>query len=348
MNTIDLRSDTVTWPTTAMREAMYTAPVGDDVYGEDPTVIALEAEAAAMLGKEAGLFVASGNMGNLVALLTHCGRGEEIIVGKQAHIVRYEAGGSAAVGGIHTNQIEVQPDGTLPLEAIRESIRVENDHFPRTHLICLENTQGTIGGIPLSVAYTEQVGELAREHNLKVHVDGARFFNAATALGVSAAELAAPVDSVTFCLSKGLCAPVGSVLVGSTAFIKEARRSRKVIGGGMRQAGVLAAAGLIALREMTSRLGEDHANARTLAEGLAQIPCIQIDLSRVQTNMVFFDLHPEARLTPAELTERLKAEYDIYINAYPGKARTFRAVTHYWITPERIEITLDAIRTLLA
>jgi threonine aldolase len=348
MNTIDLRSDTVTWPTPAMREAMFNAPVGDDVYGEDPTVKALEAEAAAMLGKEAGLFVASGNMGNLVALLTHCGRGEEIIVGRQAHIVRYEAGGSAAVGGIHSQQLEVQPDGTLPLEAIAEAIRVENDHFPRSRLICLENTQGTIGGIPVSTAYTAQVSELAHAHGLKLHIDGARFFNAATALGVPVKELAAPADSVTFCLSKGLCAPVGSVLVGSAAFIQEARRSRKVIGGGMRQAGILAAAGLIALREMTLRLGEDHANARALAAGLAQIPCVQIDLSRVQTNMVFFDLHPDARLTPAALSERLKTEYNIYINAYPGKARTFRAVTHYWITPEHIQTALHALRTLLA
>jgi threonine aldolase len=348
MNTIDLRSDTVTWPTPAMREAMFNAPVGDDVYGEDPTVNALEAEAAAMLGKEAGLFVASGNMGNLVALLTHCGRGEEIIVGKQAHIFRYEAGGSAAVGGIHPHTIEVQPDGTLPLDLIEETIRVEDDHFPRTRLICLENTQGTVGGIPVSAAYTTQVGELARRHGLKLHIDGARFFNAATALGISVKELADPADSITFCLSKGLCAPVGSVLVGSAAFIRDARRSRKVIGGGMRQAGVLAAAGLVALQEMTGRLGEDHAHARTLAEGLAAIPCIQIDLSRVQTNMVFFDLHPGAHLTPDELSERLKTEYNIYINAYPGKARTFRAVTHYWITPERVEITLDAMRTLLA
>jgi threonine aldolase len=347
MNTIDLRSDTVTWPTPAMREAMANAPVGDDVYGEDPTINELEAEAAALLGKEAGLFVASGTMGNVTAALTHCRRGEEMIVGKQAHMFRYEAGGSAALGGIHPNTIEVEQDGTLPLEKIRAAVRGDDPHFPRTRLICLENTQGTIGGIPITAEYTDRVGSIAQEYGLKLHIDGARIFNAAAALGTTAAELVAAADSVSFCLSKGLCAPVGSVLVGSHEFIAEARRTRKQLGGGMRQAGVLAAAGLIAIRQMTSRLTIDHANARTLAEGLAEIPGIHIDLSKVQTNMVFFDLLEDAPVTPEAFSERLKNDYNIRMNPYPGFTRRFRAVTHYWITEEQVETVLQAIRTLL-
>lgn len=347
MDVIDLRSDTVTWPTEAMRQAMAYAPVGDDVYGEDPTVNALEAEAAALLGKEAGLFVASGTMGNLTAALTHCGRGDEMIVGREAHMFRYEAGGSAALGGIHPHILDVQPDGTLPLEAIRRAIRGDNDHFPRTRLICLENTQGTIGGIPITAEYTAQVGALAREHGLKLHIDGARIFNAAVALGVPASQLVADADSVSFCLSKGLCAPVGSVLVGSHAFIRQARRVRKSLGGGMRQAGVLAAAGLVALRTMIDRLVEDHANACALAEGLAALPYIEIDGSRVRTNMVFFDLAQDAPIAPAALADRLRHEYHILLRPYPGYTHKFRAVTHYWVTRAHIEQTLEAMRALL-
>ncbi len=348
MDFIDLRSDTVTWPTAEMREAMANAPVGDDVYGEDPTVKQLEAEAAAMLGKEAGLFVASGTMGNVTAALTHCGRGEEMIVGREAHMFRYEAGSSSALGGIHPHIIDVQPDGTLPLEAIRRAIRGDNEHFPRTKLICLENTQGTIGGIPIGAEYTAEVGKIARAHGLKLHIDGARIFNAAAALGVPGRELVAPADSVSFCLSKGLCAPVGSVLVGSKAFIQEARRIRKSLGGGMRQAGILAAAGLIALRKMTTRLHEDHANACRLAEGLATMPHLRIDVSRVQTNMLFFDLEESAPVSPEAFSQRLKDEARVLVGPYPGYTRRFRMVTHYWITPERVEETLEAIRRVLA
>lgn len=348
MDYIDLRSDTVTWPTPEMREAMANAPVGDDVYGEDPTVNQLEAESAALLGKEAGLFVASGTMGNVTAALTHCGRGEEMIVGREAHMFRYEAGSSAALGGIHPHIIDVEPDGTLPLEAIRRAIRGDNEHFPRTKLICLENTQGTIGGIPISAGYTAEVGEMAREHGLKLHIDGARIFNAAAALGIPARELVAPADSVSFCLSKGLCAPVGSVLVGSKGFIKEAWRIRKSLGGGMRQAGILAAAGLIAVRTMTTRLYEDHANACRLAEGLAAIPHLSIDVSRVQTNMLFFDLEESAPVSPAAFSQQLKDEARVVIGPYPGYTRRFRMVTHYWITPERVEQTLEAVRRVLA
>lgn len=348
MDYIDLRSDTVTWPTPEMREAMANAPVGDDVYGEDPTIKQLESESAALLGKEAGLFVTSGAMGNTVATLTHCQRGEEIIVGREAHIFTFEAGNPATLGGIHSNPLDVKPDGTLDLDAIRRTIRVENDHFPRTRLIALENTQGTIGGIPITAEYTAQVGEIAHSHHAKLHIDGARIFNAAVALKTPAKELVAPADTVSFCLSKGLCAPVGSILVGTKDFIKEARRTRKSLGGGMRQAGILAAAGLISIRQMIDRLAVDHANARKLAEGLAAIPCVHVDLDSVQTNMVFFDLHPDAPLTADALKDKLKNDYNILINPYPGIPNKFRAVTHYWITRERINLTLEAIRTLLS
>jgi threonine aldolase len=345
MQMIDLRSDTVSWPTPAMREAMANAPVGDDVFGDDPTVIQLEAEGAAMMGKEAGLFVASGTMGNLTAALTHCGRGDEMIVGRSNHMVVSEAGSAAAYGGIQPYMLDVAPDGTMNLDAIRASIRKPDDHFPTTRLICLENTHGKMSGAPISAAYTAQVGEIAREHELKLHIDGARIFNAATALNTPVKILVEPADSVMFCLSKGLCAPVGSLLVGSEDFIRRARRIRKSLGGGMRQVGILAAAGVISLREMTTRLGEDHANARLLAEGLAAIPYVKIDLERVKTNMVFFNLTDDSPLNAAQMCERLKADYNIL--TYPMGERLFRMVTHYYITREGVEQTLDAIRTLL-
>lgn len=340
MDRIDLRSDTVTWPTPEMRQAMAEAAVGDDVFGEDPTVNALQDAAARRLGKEAGLLVASGTMGNLVAVLAHCGRGDEVILGDRAHTFVYEAGGIAALGGVHPHTVPVQPDGTLPLEAIEAAIRPDNVHMPATRLIALENTQGTVGGIPISKPYTDAVGELARAHGLALHIDGARIFNAATALNQDVADLVAAADSVTFCLSKGLCAPVGSVLVGSRDFIARAHRVRKQLGGGMRQAGILAAAGLIALDKMTLRLAEDHTNARRLAEGLAALPQIEIVLDRVQTNMVFFSLRPEVPLSAPELAERLK-RHNVWI--MDMGERGFRAVTHYWIRPQDVDHALSAI-----
>ncbi|NWF71020.1 MAG: low-specificity L-threonine aldolase [Chloroflexi bacterium] len=351
MEAIDLRSDTVSWPTPAMREAMANALVGDDVYGEDPTVNLLEAEAAALLGKEAALFVTSGTQGNLVSIFTHCGRGDEMILGREAHTFRYEAGSASGMGSVHPHILDVQPDGTLRLDQIENAIRGQNIHYPRTKLICLENTQGTVGGMALSVEYTAQVGALARRYGVKLHIDGARLFNAAAALAPddipgTARALAADADSVTFCLSKGLCAPAGSLVVGTRAFIDEARRTRKMLGGGMRQAGILAAAGLISIREMIYRLPQDHANARRLAEGLADIPGVRIDAARVQTNMMFFDLTPDAPINADTLAERLKTEYNIYLRPLYGG--TFRAVTHYWITRERVDCVLQAIRALLA
>jgi threonine aldolase len=346
VDTIDLRSDTVSWPTPEMREAMANAPVGDDVFGEDPTINLLQAKAAERLGKEAGLFVASGTMGNLVGVLAHCGRGDEVILGDKAHTFLYEAGGIAALGGVHSYPVPVQPDGTLPLDAIRDAIRPDNIHDPVTRLIALENTQGTVGGIPVPKSYIDAVGEIARAHELALHIDGARIFNAATALDCDVADLVEAADSVSFCLSKGLCAPVGSVLVGSHEFITQARRVRKLVGGGMRQAGILAAAGLIALDKMTLRLHEDHANARRLAEGLAQMPQIEIDLAHVQTNMVFFNVRPEAGITAPALAERLHNKHRIQILDM-GEYR-FRAVLHYWISAADVDQVLGAIQEELS
>ncbi len=348
MNTIDLRSDTVTVPTPEMREAMATAVVGDDVYGEDPTINELEATAAEMLGKEAALFVVSGTMGNLTSVLTHCGRGDEMILGKQSHIFRYEVASAAAYGGIQPNTIPVLPDGTMNLDDIRDNIRGENSHFPTTRLICLENTHGGAVGAPVTAAYVAQVAEIARANHLKLHVDGARLFNAAAALNTPARELVEHADSVSICLSKGLCAPVGSVIVGSREFIHRAHRVRKSLGGGMRQAGILAAAGLIALRQMTQRLHEDHANARLLAEGLAQLPGIDIDLNSVKTNMIFFALKPDAPLSIEELSEQLKVKYNILMRPYSVQDRSVRVVTHYWIRQEHVTAILHALRELLA
>ncbi len=348
METIDLRSDTVTWPTPAMRTAMANADVGDDVYGDDPTVNQLEADAATMFGKEAALFVTSGTQGNLTAVLAHCGRGSEIILGKMAHIFRSEAGSAAAFGGIQPNTLPVQADGTLELDEIQAAIRADDEHYPRTKLICLENTQAMAGGVPLTAEYITEVGKLAHTNNLKLHIDGARIFNAAAALNVPASELTAAADSVTFCLSKGLCAPAGSVLVGSREFIAEARRARKALGGGLRQAGILAAAGLIGLHEMTKRLSEDHDNACLLAEGLATLPYVELDPANVKTNMIYFKLDlSAASLSMPELVDRLKSEYNIIIGGHYRTPPNVRLLTHYWITRDRVEQVISAFRTLL-
>jgi len=343
MDRIDLRSDTVSWPTPEMRRAMAEAPVGDDVFGEDPTVNRLQERAAERLGKEAGLFVASGTMGNLVAVLAHCGRGDEVILGDRAHTHVYEAGGIAALGGVHPRAVPVQPDGTLPLDAIRAAIRPDDVHFPRTRLIALENTQGTVGGIPVPKSYIDAVGALAREHGITLHIDGARIFNAATALRCDVADLVSAADSVTFCLSKGLCAPVGSVLVGSRAFIDEARRARKIVGGGMRQAGILAAAGVVALETMVDRLADDHSRARRLAEGLALLPGISV--GPVHTNILYFSLDASCPLDGAGLAAALHERGILLPNRGP---RSFRAVTHCWISDADVECTLTAVAEIVA
>ncbi|MFZ2489408.1 MAG: low-specificity L-threonine aldolase [Anaerolineae bacterium] len=343
MSPIDLRSDTVTKPTSAMRQAMYDAEVGDDVLGDDPTVKRLEALAAERLGKEAGLFVASGTMGNLVSLLAQCHRGDEIILGDQAHIYIYEAGGSAAVGGLHPRIVPNRADGTLDLAQVEAVIRDANIHFPHTRLLALENTHNRCGGAALPVAYMDAASQLARRHGLRLHLDGARIFNAAIALGVDVQDLARGCDSVSVCLSKGLAAPVGSVIVGSADFIAEARRQRKMLGGGMRQSGVLAAAGIVALTQMVDRLADDHAHARLLAEGIAGLPGILLDPASVQTDIVIFELH-RADLTPQQLAAQLAAR-GIWLLTLGGQR--LRAVTHYHITRADIEQTVAAFAEIL-
>ncbi|MDX2499154.1 MAG: low-specificity L-threonine aldolase [Deltaproteobacteria bacterium] len=343
MKVVDLRSDTLTRPTAEMSRAMAEADVGDDVFGEDPTVNKLEELAADRMGKEAALFVASGTMGNLVSLLAHCGRGEEIILGSFAHTFYFEQGGSAAVGGIHPRTLPNQPDGTLLLADIEGAIRTDNVHFPRTRLIVLENTHNLCGGYPLDIAYMQAVSDIARRHSLKIHVDGARFFNAAVALDVPAAELAADADSLSFCLSKGLGAPVGSVVCGSREFISEARRARKILGGGMRQAGVLAAAGIVALNEMVDRLADDHANARKLAEGLAQMPGVLVDPEQIRTNIVYFEVDRQD-MTVEEVVKRLDESGARMLPVGPGR---IRAVTHYHISSEDIDYVLGVFANVL-
>lgn len=345
MEYVDLRSDTVTIPTPAMRAAMAAAVVGDDVYREDPTVNRLQAMAAERMGKEAGLFVPSGTMGNLAAVLAHCGRGDEVILGNLGHTFLFEAGGIAALGGVTSYVLPTLPDGTLRLEDIRGAVRSGDIHNPVSRLITLENTHNRCGGVPLTAEYTDAVGRLAREHGLALHMDGARIFNAAAALKTPAARLVQAADSVTFCLSKALGAPVGSVLCGTQAFIERARRIRKQLGGGMRQAGVLAAAGIVALEQMVDRLEEDHCLAQELARGLAEIPGLQLESETPPTNMVFARLSDDLPFSAAQAAERLK-EQGVLVGAV-GERR-FRLVTHLGVTPQGADRALAAFRSVLS
>jgi threonine aldolase len=344
MQIIDLRSDTLTKPTSEMRRAMAEAEVGDDVFGEDPTVIRLEEMAATRVGKEAALFVASGTMGNLVSLLAQCGRGDEVIVGDQAHTYINEQGGVAALGGVHPRVIPNDPDGTLDLGRVAAAIRSDNVHYPRTRLVAVENTHNLCSGTPLTPDYMRALGSLARDHGLRVHVDGARIFNAAVALGVDVKSLAEDADSVTFCLSKGLGAPVGSLVCGSKAFIAEARRARKVVGGGMRQAGVLAAAGIVALEQMVDRLAEDHANARLLSAGLSELPWIQVESVPVRTNILYFNVLQDG-LDGQQTTALLARSGIMMLACGPGPNRV-RAVTNYHVTPSDIQAVLGIMRSM--
>lgn len=336
---IDLRSDTVTQPTPAMREAMYRAEVGDDVLGEDPSVNRLEEMAADCMGKPAAIFVASGTMGNLTALLAQCGRGDEVILGNLSHIFLNEAGGMAALGGIHPRALPNQPDGTLDLEQVQSAIRADNVHYPRSRLIALENTHNRCGGVVIPPNYFAAARELADQHGLLIHLDGARIFNAAVALGAEPQEITQHVDSVTFCLSKGLSAPVGSVLCGSMDLIYHARRVRKMLGGGMRQAGILAAAGIVALEQVVDGLAEDHVRARRLAEGMANIPGLAVNLESVQSNIVYFELSPQATLTPKEMAARM-SQRGVHIG-------WGRAVTHCQVNDADIETTLAALNEVM-
>jgi threonine aldolase len=344
MKTIDLRSDTVTQPTEEMRSAMAAAVVGDDVYGEDPTVKELQDLSAEMMGKAAGLFIPSGTMGNLIATLVHCLRGDEAIMGDLGHTFLFEAGGIAALGGVFPHTLKNQADGTLDFLDLKIAIRPDDIHHPHSRLVILENTHNRCGGVVLSKEYTSQVGVFARERGLALHIDGARIFNAAVASGTQARVLVEPADSVTFCLSKGLCAPVGSVLCGSAEFIDKARRLRKMLGGGMRQAGVLAAAGLVSLRKMVNRLEEDHQRSRVLAEELSKIPGIEFKMGFPQTNMVFPYLSDSVRFTPSEVSNQL-ASRGIKVGVVGP--RSFRLVTHYWISDDDVNRTIQAFKSIL-
>lgn len=342
--TIDLRSDTVTRPTPAMREAMAKADVGDDVYAEDPTVNRLQEIAAARTGKEAALYVPSGTMGNLASILAHCQRGDEVMLGDKSHTFLYEAGGISALGGIHSRQLTNQPDGSLLLSELEEGLRGPDSHFPPSRLISLENTHNRCGGTYQTPAYFRQVSEFARSHGLKLHLDGARIFNASVVQGVDVKEFTQHVDSLTFCLSKGLAAPVGSLICGTREFIQRVHRQRKVLGGGMRQAGILAAAGIVALETMVERLSEDHARARALAERLGKMRGLVIDMGGPATNMLFLSLAESVPMSAKEVAEKLK-ERGVLVGVVG--ARQFRLVTHYEITDAGVDQATAAFKEVV-
>jgi threonine aldolase len=339
MQIIDLRSDTITHPTPEMRDAMYRAEVGDDVFGEDPTVNRLEAMAAEITGKEAAIFTPSGTMSNLIAVLSHTRHGDEIILGDRAHIFLNEAGGAAAIGGVSLRTVPNNPDGTIDIDRIEGAVRGKNLHWPPSKLLCLENTQNFCGGAVLDVEYTIEAAEAARRHGLAVHLDGARLFNAAVALGVPAIELCEPVDSVNFCLSKGLSAPVGSVLCGGAEFIARARKFRKMVGGGMRQAGVLAAAGIVCLETCIERLADDHKNARTLADGLRQIP--GLDVEKPETNIVMIGT---GDLPAADFVNKAA---EVGVKLISVGPRRVRAVTHRMVNAADIKEAVKRLKKAL-
>ena len=351
---IDLRSDTVTRPTEGMRRAMAAAVVGDDVYGEDPTVNRLEKMAAEILGFEAGLFVASGTMGNIVAILTHGGRGDEMLLGNLSHTFLYEGGAAAGLAGIHSHLLPTADDGTLALSDLRAAIRPDNVHFPRTRLLCLENTHNRCGGAILAPAYCHEAAAVAHQAKAAVHLDGARLFNAAIASGKDVSQLAGFADSVMVCLSKGLGAPVGSVLCGSRPFINEARRMRKIVGGGMRQAGILAAAGVYALEHHVDRLADDHANAQHLARGIAGIDGLKLreinGNAMPQTNLVYFRVDSEAVGDPAldafALSKRL-TQRGVLANAIGEGRDVMRMATHLDVAEQDIDQAIDALRSAM-
>ena len=345
---VDLRSDTLTLPTPDMREAMARAEVGDDVWGEDPTVQRLEAAAAARLGKEAGLFVASGTMGNLVSVVAHTQAGQEVVLDLDSHIYNYEVAGGTIVGNVQMRPVKTER-GFLTPDQVAESIRPANIHIPVTGLVCLENTHNRHGGTCCTPEEIAAVATVAHAAGVPVHVDGARLFNAAVALERDLSEFARPVDSVTFCLSKGLAAPVGSVVCGSTAFVERARRVRKMVGGGMRQAGVLAAAGLLSLERMVDRLAEDHVNARALGEAVAAMPGLVVDLASVQTNIVIIRVDRGDRARSTAATDALVkgcAARKVKIHAMGPAA--IRCVTHKDVDAEDIRRAVDAFRELTA
>ncbi len=336
--TIDLRSDTVTHPSPSMREAIFNAELGDDVLGDDPTVKALEAKAAKRLDKEAALFVASGTMANLVSLLVHCQRGDEAIVGSNSHILQIEQAGAAGLGGIQLRSVKNDETGHLDMDELKASVRPPGLYQPKTAMVALENTHNNMNGSALPATYVSEIAQIAHNAGAKLHVDGARIFNAAIALETEAANLVRDADSVSFCLSKGLACPIGSLIVGSHEFVEDARRTRRIVGGGMRQIGVLAAPGIVALDEMVDRLADDHANARLLAEGLASIPGVTATPERVQTNILFFTL--DKGIDATVFRERCKERGILY----SGGPVRWRMVTHYGIEREDVEFAVGQIR----
>lgn len=337
MRYIDLRSDTVTMPTDKMRQAMASAEVGDDVYGDDPTVNKLEALAAKMLGKEASLFVPSGTMGNQIAVMTHTQRGNEVILGENSHIVVHEAGATAVLSGVQLRTLK-SPDDVLYPEAVLNGIRSDDIHEPKTGLICLENALANGTVVPLNIM--KEIYNIAQSHDIPVHLDGARLFNASAYLNVDPSDIAKYADSVMFCLSKGLCAPVGSMLAGSKTFVDKARKNRKILGGGMRQAGILAAAGIIALEEMTKRLNTDHENAKYMAKRLMEIKGLELDMNSVQIDMVWFQLNSSV-ISPDELVEKL-LEKNIKINGPEGGL--YRFVSNNDVSKEDIDYVIECMK----
>jgi threonine aldolase len=338
---IDLRSDTVTLPSDEMRRAIAEAPVGDDVYGEDPTVRRLEEMAAERTGKEGALLVASGTMSNLVAIMAHCERGDEAIVGSEAHVLHYEVAGAAGVAGVQLRPVPNDARGRIAPADVEAAVRGENVHLPRTALLCLENTHNRCSGAAISVDDTQELADVAHRNGARVHIDGARIFNAALALGMTVAALSEPADSVGFCLSKGLGAPVGSLLCGSAEFIARARKMRKMVGGGMRQAGIIAAAGVYALDHMVDRLAEDHENARLLACGLAELPMVDLDPTSIDSNIVIFDVRGDW----LGFARALKNAGVLTSMPAPGR---IRAVTHFGIERADIEAALERAREAAA
>ncbi len=342
MRTVELRSDTFTLPTEEMRRAMYSAEVGDDVYGEDPTANTLERRAAALLGKEAALLTVSGTMSNLIAVLTHTRSGDEVILGDESHILWYEVGGASALGGVLLRTVPNQDDGSLDLETVQNTIRPDDLHYPPTRLLCLENTHNRCGGTVLTPRYTAAACELAHANGCRVHLDGARIFNAAAALGIPASRLAESVDSVCFCLSKGLSAPVGSVLCGTTDFIARARKTRKMLGGGMRQAGIIAAAGLVALDTVMPLLHVDNENARRLAHGLSRMQGIVCVPDKTTTNIVMFALPPHVPAAP--FIDRL---FTVGVRLNHPEGPRVRAVTHRMVSADDVDWALERIESVL-
>lgn len=343
MKSIDLRSDTVTLPTKEMMQAINDSNLGDDVYGEDQTTNNLENLAAKITGKESALLVSSGTMGNLISCLTHCERGTEAIMGNKSHTFIYESGGISAYGGIHSHQLSNNEDGTIDLDLIRNAIRSNDIHFPKTSLICIENTHNKCFGYPLNLDYINKLSNIAHENNIKIHMDGARVFNACVALDLPLKKILSNIDSVTFCLSKGLASPIGSIICGNKKFIQKARRIRKSLGGGMRQTGIIASCGIISLNKMISRIKDDHINAKYLANEIVKLESIEMNIDNVPTNIVYFNFKHN-KLKIKDLINHMKSKNILFSNYQSNKCRI---VTHHGITRKDIDFVINEFNRFL-